>query len=108
MSEEFLQQDYGNFLKVKPEPVNLNLRQLPKNQWGKTTFEDMFRFSVFNFIELTNKYISNLNAPEEIKHKWAEIFTTLKLSLNESKNGEMILKLREIREKIFNLLENLK
>jgi hypothetical protein len=105
VGQNFLNEKCEYYPKVTPEPINGVLLFLPKEKRGQTTSEDMFRLSIYEFIDRVEDLAENSRFK---KNDLIGILSALKDSINQITNAEVIEKLRHVRQDIFNLIEDIK
>lgn len=105
VGEDFLRDKCEYYPKVAPEPKNGVLLFLPEEKRGKTTSEDMFRLSIYEFIDRVEDLAENSRFK---KNDLIGILSALEDSINQMTNAEAVEKLRHVRQDIFNLVEDIK
>jgi hypothetical protein len=105
VGQAFLSEKCEYYAKVVSEPKNGVLLFLPEEKRGKTTSEDMFRLSIYEFIGRVENLAQNSRFK---KNDLTGIWSELKDSINQITNAEVIEKLRHVRQDIFNLIEDIK
>lgn len=101
---DFLDSIYENLEKVEFQPKNPGLVGLQEDQMDKTTFKDMFCADINSFIL---NYRSLVNSATYEKSQFNDLLRALEQSLIGLRYKEIPEKLREFREKIFNLIEGI-